>query len=280
MRYLKAGSIDKAAAAMREGARILAGGSDLLVRLGRVEPWPEAMVDIKSLPGLGELRQSDAGLELGATLRIADLHAAPELRGYHALREACRVFAARQIRERATLGGNLANASPAADSMPPLIVHGAICHTSVRDLPVEELCTGPGSTCLATDEIITGVSLPPAREGSLSFYHKLATRDAMAISIVGVALCLEMEKGVVLDARVALGSVAPTVIRARQAEAALIGSRLEPEAVAEAARLARDEACPIDDIRASARYRSVMIERILGYRLGRLKLRATEVLDS
>ena len=265
---------------MREGARILAGGSDLLVRLGRVEPWPAALVDIKSLPGLGELRQSEVGLELGATLRIADLHAAPELHCYPALREACRVFAARQIRERATLGGNLANASPAADSMPPLIVHGAICHTSVRNLPVEELCKGPGSTCLADDEFITGITLPPAREGSLSFYHKLATRDAMAISIVGVALCLEMEKGVVLDARVALGSVAPTVIRARQAEAVLIGSRLEPEAVAEASRLARNEASPIDDIRASAGYRSVMVERILGYRLGRLKLRATEAPDS
>lgn len=270
MRYIKAQNIDEVRSALRKGARILAGGSDLLVRLGRDEPWPEALVDIKSLPDLGGLRQSAAGFELGATLRIADLHAAPELQDYPALREACRVFAARQIRERATLGGNLANASPAADCVPPLIVHGAICHTSAGDLPVEQLSLGPGVTCLAKGELITGITLPPPKAGSLSFYHKLATRDAMAISIVGVAVCLEMEAGVVSKARVALGSVAPTVIRAHEAEAALLGSSLEPEVVAGAARLARSEASPIDDIRASAKYRSVMIERILGYRLSRL----------
>lgn len=270
MRYLKARSVEEASAALAGGARALAGGTDLLVRLGRMEDWPPALVDLKGIAALGGIREQAGGLRLGALVTLAELKAAPQLAAWPALAAACRAFAARQIRNRATLGGNLANASPAADTVPVLAAHGARCVTDRRALPVEELATGPGATSLAPGELITAVELPAPPAGARDFFFKLAPREAMAIAVVGVAGRLEMDGPVVRRARLVLGSVAPTVIRAREAEAALAGRPLTAETAREAAAAAAGAARPIDDLRARASYRRTMVARIVAYELSRL----------
>ncbi|MBN2170271.1 MAG: FAD binding domain-containing protein [Candidatus Krumholzibacteriota bacterium] len=293
MRYLRPRSIEEASAALACGARALAGGTDLLVRLGRMVDWPPALVDLKGIDALKGIRPlapgengapgddeiapaagggelPTGGLRLGALVTLAELKALPELAAWPALAAACRGFAARQIRNRATLGGNLANASPAADTVPVLAAYGARCLTDRRALPVEKLATGPGQTSLAPGEIITALELPAPAAGARSFFFKLAPREAMAIAVVSVAGCLEMEGPVVRRARLVLGSVAPTVIRAREAEAALAGRRLTPEVAREAAAVAAGAARPIDDLRARAGYRRTMVGRIVAYELSRL----------
>jgi len=259
-----------ALAAAGGAARPLAGGTDLLVRFGREAPWPAALVDLKALPELHVFIDTPAGIRVGAAVPLADLYAAPALGAWPALAEALRLFAARAIRERATLGGNLANASPAADTLPPLIAYGARCVTDRRTLAVEDLMLGPGRTALAPGELIVAVEIPRPAPGAASFFHKLAFRDAMAIAVVSVAASLEIAGGEVKRARIALGAVAPTVLRARAAEIALVGWPFTREAIAAAAAAAAAECAPIDDLRATAAYRRTMVERLLAYHLGRL----------
>lgn len=270
MRYARPGSLAEALAALRDGGTALSGGTDLLVRAGREEPWPEVLVDLKALPELRTASESVRGLRLGAGLPLADLLDAPALAAYPALRSALARFAGRQIRERATLGGNLANASPAADTLPPLICCDARCVTDRRVFPVGELMTGPGATILAPDEILLALELPKPAPEARSFFHKLAGREAMAIAWVNVAVCLVLKAGRVLEPRIALGAVAPTVIRALAAEDLLRGESLSPTRISAAAAAAAAACAPIDDIRASADYRRAMVERILAYELGRL----------
>ncbi len=272
MRYLRPTRLADAIAALGEtGGRALAGGTDLLVHTGREEPWPAGLVDLKALPELRELGRDGDVLRIGAGLPLSELIAAPELAPFPILLESMRVFAARQIRERATLGGNLANASPAADTLPPLICHDARCITDRRVIPVEELATGPGETRLEADELILAVELPLPRPASRGFFHKLAPREAMAISRVTVCAWLESRGGDVGEVRIALGAVAPTVIRARNAERELRDGALDPQRIAVAAAAAAAECRPIDDLRASADYRRSMVERLLDYELNRLR---------
>ncbi len=272
MRYLRPTRLADAIAALGDnGGRALAGGTDLLVRAGREQPWPDGLVDLKALPELQELHRDDAVLRIGAGLPLSDLIAAPELAPFPILLESMRVFAARQIRERATLGGNLANASPAADTLPPLICHDARCVTDRRVIPVAELATGPGQTCLEADELILAIELPLPRPDSRGFFHKLAPREAMAISRVTVCAWLELKQGEVGEVRIALGAVAPTVIRALRAEEKLRGGALDPQRIAGAAKAAAAECHPIDDLRAGADYRRSMVERLLDYELNRLR---------
>ena len=296
MRYLKPRSVDEASEALAGGARALAGSTDLMVRLGRMEDWPAALVDLKGIAALGGIRplapgeegapgdediapaasgarddgDGAGGLRLGALVTLAELKAAPALHAWPALAGACRVFAARQIRNRATLGGNLANASPAADTVPVLAAYGARCVTNRRALPVAELATGPKRTSLAPGELITALELPAPPAGARSFFFKLAPREAMSIAVVSVAGCLEMDGPVVRRARLVLGSVAPTIVRAREAEAVLAGRRLAPETARAAAAAAAEAARPIDDLRARASYRKTMVARIVAYELSRL----------
>jgi len=274
MRYGRPLTLDDALAELREGgARPLAGGTDLLVRLGREEGWPAGLVDLKALPELRELRVEGEHLRIGAGIPLADLMGAPELAPFPLLTEAMGAFAGRQIRERATLGGNLANASPAADTLPPLIAYGAVCVSDRREIPVEALATGPGETVLAEDELILALRLPPPAASVRGFFHKLASRDAMAIAVVSVAGALEFEGDRVREARLVLGAVAPTVMRAAAAEAELRGNTLTPERIRSAAAAAAAACRPIDDLRASAPYRREMVKRLLAYRLERLLAR-------
>ncbi|MDP6419449.1 MAG: xanthine dehydrogenase family protein subunit M [Candidatus Krumholzibacteria bacterium] len=264
MKYLCPRTLADAESALaREDALALAGGSDLLVHLGCDRDWPGTLVDLKNLKELQGVESEGGLLRLGAALTVSELADSREIHSFPALKEACRSFAGRQICNRATLGGNLVNASPAADLVPPLITHEAQLVTTRRRMPVEELAVGPGETCLEAGEILLSVELPWPPDESRDFFFKLAPRDAMSISVVSVAGLLLFRDKEVLAARLALGSVAATVIRAKEAERALEGKCLSPDGIRKAASLAAAASSPIDDLRGSASYRREMVERIL-----------------
>jgi len=272
MKYFRPASLEEACRILAEpGAQGLAGGTDLMVGLGRSFPWPETIVDLKTLPDLYGIERRGGVLRIGACATLAQMAAHAEIAKLPSIGEACRSFAARQIRNRATLGGNLVNASPAADLVPPLMTLEAVCVTDRRRIPLESFSTGPGSTILEPGEILLAVELPIPPEGSHAFFVKLAPRDLMAIAIVNLAGLLVLRDGKVALARIALGSVAPTVIRAKRSEAVLENHPLDERRIAEIALMAAEEAMPIDDIRASAKYRRLMVERILAWELSKLE---------
>ena len=170
-----------------------------------------------------------------------------------------------QIRNRATIGGNIANGSPAGDTIPPLYVLEAILELSSakgkRTVPIEKFFTGPGKTVLKPTELITAIKIP--NRSNHGFFMRLATRKALAISKVSVAVNIIMNKSKVESAKIALGAVAPTVIRATLTEEYLRGKEINQAIIDEAARIVQDEARPIDDIRSLAIYRKEMVGVLL-----------------
>jgi len=272
MEYVRPATLDEAIEALASpGARGLAGGTDMLVRLGRGEPWPAGLVDLKGLPELRGISPRDGLLRLGAATTITELLESPQLDAFPALHRACRLFAARSVRNRATIGGNLVNASPAADCVPALMIHETVCVTDRRRIPVSDFFRGPGETLLERGEILVALELPLPPEGGKEFFVKLAPRDTMAIAVASLAGFVLQRKGQVVQARFALGAVAPTPIRAHAAEMALGGGPLTIASARDAARLAAEAADPIDDLRATASYRRRMVRRLMEWELGKLK---------
>ena len=263
-----------------EKARALAGGTDLFLRMERGGWAPEVIVDLKGIPDLAEIRYDPAqGLALGALALHGDVAAHPTVREkYPALALGAGWVGGPQMRNRGTVGGNLCNASPAADTASPLIVYGArVCLASARgerNLPLEEFFTGPGKTALAPGELLVAVVVPPPAPGSGGDYQR-RTRTAMDIAVVGAAAAVTVNGGsTCTEARICLASVAPTPLRAAGAEAVLRGKELTAERIAEAARAAAAEARPIDDVRASATYRRAMVEVLTRRALNRALARA------
>lgn len=242
---------------MSGSGRLIAGGTDLIVqmRAGRREGRLIDITNVEDAPPVVTVR-SDT-VELSAMAPIAKI--VDELDGrLPGIAAAARVFASLQIRNRATIGGNLANASPAGDMIPPLVAADAEVvvdsPAGARTLSVGDLATGPGSTTLTSDEWLSlvRVPLPPGEEG----FVKLGGRSAMAISIVSLAWRWQRtDDGRLTGVRLALGAVAPTVIRAREAEKVLEGQLLTGDVIGAAVDAVRVEASPIDDVRASAAYR-------------------------
>ena len=253
-------------------ARLLAGGTDLLVdmKLGRARP--AALVNLKRIGGLDRIEPSAGGTRIGALVRVSAIASSPAIRErYPALWQASSHLASQPVRNLATIGGNLGRGSPAGDMTPPLIVHGAVVEVAgsagTRSVPIEDLHVGPGVTCLAADEIITAVVLPDPDPGAGSAYRKQGKRGGgWDIALAGVAAGIVLGAGgVVVDARVALASVAPTTLRARDAEHALRGAVPTDERLAAAAAAAAADSRPISDIRASAAYRRSLV-RVLALR--------------
>jgi CO/xanthine dehydrogenase FAD-binding subunit len=244
---------------------LIAGGTDLLVqiRAGRQEA---RLIDLSNLADPPPVAsQRDGSIELSAVAPISRVIGALEGR-LPGLAASARLFGSIQIRNRATLGGNLQNASPAADMVPPLVAAGAIAHLegpeTARDVPVAELATGPGRTVRREGEWIATVTvpLPPGEEG----FRKLGGREAMAISIVNLAWRWSRgHDGTLSGVRLAVGAAAPTVVRAEQAEQELEGRRPTPEVVAAAAAALRSAISPIDDVRGTAWYRREVAGRLL-----------------
>ena len=240
----------------------LAGGTDLLLKMKAGRLAPKAIVNIKRIPELRGL-SFNSHLTLGALTTLEEIRRSPIIRQhYPALADAAATMASVQIRNLASVGGNLCNAAPSADLAPILIALDAVAHLSgpagERRVPLDAFFTGPGTTVLGAGEMLISIEVPPL--GGPALYLKHAPRACMDIAVVGVGLALRVREGRCEAARVVLGAVAPTPLRARRAEAELAGGPIRPERIEAAARVAAKEAKPIDDVRGSAWYRRRMVE--------------------
>jgi carbon-monoxide dehydrogenase medium subunit len=252
-------------------ARLLAGGTDLFIRLERRVVEPVVVVDLKKVRALQGIKASAKGLTIGAATLMDVIVSSPLVqRRYEIIADAAVTVGSIQTRNRATLGGNLCNASPAADTAPALIVLAARARIAgsrrEREVPLEDFFLAPGKTCLQSNELLKEIFIPsPAGKFGASFQR--CTRTAMDIALVncGVFLSLSPKRETIGDIRIALGAVAPTPVRARSAEDALRGKIPDKDTVEEAAALAAASASPIDDVRSSASYRRAMV-RVLTHR--------------
>ncbi len=276
--------IDKALeliAALGPTARIIAGGTDLMLEIESNTRRPDALVDITRIGGLDEITQdADQTIHLGPLVTHSQVIASDlVVREAFPLAQACRSIGAPEIRNRGTVAGNLVTASPANDTIPALVALGATVTCSSlrgqRHVPLGDFFRDVRRTALADDEILTDTSFPAMRSGVRGVFLKFGLRRALAVSVASVAAVLAFDGDRIERAAIALGSVAPTVIRATAAEEALIGRRLVQEVVLQAAQLAANAAKPIDDIRASAAYRRELT-RVLTARALRQLASATE----
>jgi len=243
-------------------ARTVAGGTDLLLKMKAGRLSPKAIVNIKRIPELRGLA-FNSHLTLGALTTLEEIKQSSIIRErYPALSDAAATMASVQIRNLATVGGNLCNAAPSADLAPILIALNAAARLAgikgERRIPLEDFFTGPGTTVLAPGELLVSLEVPPP--AGLSLYLKHSPREHMDIAVVGVGLALQFQDGRCDSARVVLGAVAPVPLRARRAEAELTGSPLTPERIDRAAKVAAEESRPIDDVRGSAWYRRRMVD--------------------
>ena len=243
------------------GARVLAGGTDLIVEMRLSRNIPELIVDIKNIAQTREISISDEGLVLGAAVPCAELTDHPTLRKtYPGLVEAAELIGSSQIQSRASLGGNLCHASPAADTVPALFALNAVCRIAgpggERRVAVEEFCTSPGVNVLADGEFLVAFEIAAPGTGSADAYLRFIPRNEMDIAVVGSGVSVTVDgSGTCTAARVALGAVAPTVILVPEAAAALVGSSIEDADLERAAAAASAASRPISDRRGTAEFR-------------------------
>lgn len=248
-----------------QGAFLLAGGTDLFVEIRERLRSVAHLVNIKRVQGLDRVEWCDRdGLRFGALATAGQLEASADVATrYPNLHAAMRALASIQVRNRATVIGNICRASPSADSIPPLVADGAsietFCPDGGRSIPLAEFFTGPGRSVLEPGEIAVAITVPPPAPGSRRAYLKHGRRKAMELATVGVAVSLDTADGICTGARIALGAVGPVVLRAPEAEAILTGSRLDGATIEAAARQAMQECTPISNVRSSADYRREMV---------------------
>lgn len=299
--YIKARSVQEAIKLLKEygpRAMLIAGGTDVIVGIKQGKFSPEVLISLRGIQGLDYIRPEDGRLRIGALTTHREIERSSLIRErFGALADAVSNLGSVQIRNVATIGGNICNAAPSADTAPPLLVHDAEVEirgaSGERKVPVEGFFLGPGKTVLGPEEVLLGFSLPWPPENSASAYWKHSRRQAMDLPILGVALYLEVElkeaeplKGslaqgasmdeqlkaldesyvVCRDIRLALGVAAPTPMRAKKAEGVLKGERLTAQGLLELGHVASEEAQPRDTIRGAAWYRREMI-RVLPKRL-------------
>jgi CO/xanthine dehydrogenase FAD-binding subunit len=264
--YVVTTTIEEAIAVLNnegEHARILSGGTDLLVQMREGRRKVSTVVDIKSIPQLNELTfDPQHGLRIGAAVPCYRIYRQPEIASaYPGLMDAASLIGGVQIQGRATLGGNLCNASPAADSIPALIVHRAVCLIAgpqgVREVPVEQFCTGPGRNVLARGELLIALHIPTPVPNFGAAYLRFIPRNEMDIAVagVGVSVVLDATRSTFTAAYIALGAVAPRPLYVPAAGQALLGHKVSEEAINTAANIAQSAAQPITDMRGSAAQR-------------------------
>jgi carbon-monoxide dehydrogenase medium subunit len=268
--YLAPEGLDEALAILRErgdGGRLLAGGTDLVVQMKEAGLRPSYVVSLRRLRDLrGIAFDEQQGLRIGAMTTMADIAEHPIIRHrYPVLVDGASIVGSVQTRNMASLGGNVCNAAPSADTAPPLLVLGA--HADIagaggrRQVPLEGFFTSPGQTVLGRDEVLVGFSVPTPAPRTGGCYERHTPRAEMDIAVVGVAalVTLEPDRDVIREARIALGAVAPTPLRAPDAEASLAGQPPSDEAFERAAELAMLAARPISDVRGSAAFRRHLV---------------------
>jgi xanthine dehydrogenase iron-sulfur cluster and FAD-binding subunit A len=251
-----------------EGARIVAGGTDVIVELSRGIRPTQTLIDVTAIPGLRHIGLTDGIISLGALTTHNDVVASPLCRQRALpLAQACWEVGAPQIRTRGTVAGNLITASPANDTITPLVALDAeiVLHSASgeRVLRLDDFYLGVRRTALASDELVREIRFPAMQDNQRGRFVKLGLRRAQAISVIDAAVVLSFTGTTVDEARIALGSLAPTIVRARTAEDFLTGKTLAPEVCSEAAALACTTVTPIDDIRGTATYRLQTLHNLL-----------------
>jgi CO/xanthine dehydrogenase FAD-binding subunit len=267
-----------------EKARPLCGGTDLLIQLRAGVRRPEYVVDIKNIR---EMRRIDfsmqQGLRLGAAVSCIEVHENADMRKYYpGLTEAAHLIGSLQIQSRASVGGNLCNGSPAADTTPALIALAAKCRVvgpgGERMVPVEDFCTAPGRTVLQPSELLVEFQVPVPARNSSDAYLRFIPRNEMDIAVVGVgaSVTLDLNGERINDARIGLAAVGPTPIFAREASQALMGKSIDDQSIERAAQLAINASSPIDDMRGTAEFRrhviGVLTRRTLAQAIERARM--------
>jgi xanthine dehydrogenase FAD-binding subunit len=264
----------KLLAANNGAARPLAGGTDLIdqIRIGRHSP--NLVVDLKKIPELNVLELTSSGLRLGAAVPCYRIYGDEQVsRAYAALADSARIIGGIQIQSRASIGGNLCNSGPAADSIPALIALGAVAVIAgpkgQREVPVEDFCTGPGKNVLQAGEFLVELKFPARLPRSGSHYRRFIPRNEMDIAVVGVGAAVTLDESgeKIASARIALGAVAPTPLFAKQASELLAGQPAKEQSFEKAAAAAQAIAKPIDDMRGTKEFRNhvtgVLVRRVL-----------------
>jgi CO/xanthine dehydrogenase FAD-binding subunit len=264
--YQRPETVADAIAALRAAdARVLAGGTDLVPQLREGRRRAARIVDLKHIPELTAIALlPDGGVSIGAAATATSVARHAALASYPAIAESAQLIGGIQVQNRASLGGNICNAAPSADGVPALICHGAnaliASADGTRTMPVEAMFAGPGRTTLATGELLLAIRLPPPAPRAAAAYLRFTPRREMDIAIAGAAAFLRLgTDGVIVEARVALASVAPTPIRAPAAERMLVGERPGEALFERAGQCAAQDARPISDTRASAAYRATLV---------------------
>lgn len=259
-----------------KSARVLAGGTDLLVKMKTIDLKTDYLVNIKNIPELNFIDTSD-GLRIGAAVPLSHIERIGKVKeGYPALYEGIKSMAAIAVRNMGTIAGNICNASPAADTVPSLIAYGAeiklVSKRGERTILVEDFIIGVGKTVIEDDEIITQVNIPEMNKNSGSAFSKKG-RVKADIAKINLAVYLERERSICKDCKIVLGSVAVKAIRAKEAEGLLKGQTVSTSLMDKTAKKASEEIKPIDDIRSSVEYRTeiarVMVEDTVRIAWGR-----------
>jgi carbon-monoxide dehydrogenase medium subunit len=271
-------------------AEVVAGGTDLFVKMKQRREVPSVLINIKRISGLDQIRDDiDGGLHIGPlttvqAIKDSDLVA----RDFPVLGEAAGVLGTAQVRNLGTIGGNLGNASPSAEFAPPLLILNAsvrcVGRRGERVVPIDGFFVGPGKSVLETDEVITDIYVPKPPSGAQCAYLKHSLRR-MDVAMVAAAVFVMLDGDRCRDVRIALGAVAPTVFRASKAEQTLIGQRLagdssESELLEEVAQMAAGESRPIDDIRGYASYRRKVVAMLVRHGLEHVIARARTVMET
>jgi carbon-monoxide dehydrogenase medium subunit len=251
----------------RQGSRVqlLAGGTDLLVQMRGLDKEPRTLVDVKKIADVNRLEIGATETFIGAAIPSAVLNEHEDLKAlFPGLLEAADLIGSTQIQGRASVGGNLCNASPAGDSIPAMIACAAVCviagANGTRELPVEQFLTGVGSNALAADELLVGLKLPNPGASASSAYLRFIPRTEMDIAVAGCGVAMAFDSaGVCTSARVAIGAVAPTALLVPAAAEALIGTSVDAAALAAAGAACTQAASPISDKRGTADYRRKVV---------------------
>ena len=272
--FITASTLDAALGALHqhgEAAQILAGGTDVMVQLARRQINPGILVHIEGIAALREITVKDGAVEIGALVSHRTLAEDPVIReNYPGVAYSASTVGGWQTQSIGTIAGNVCNASPAADLIAPLLVHGAVvtCASKARGehaMPLDEFILGRRKVNREPDELVVGIRLEARPENSADTYVKVGRRSAMEVAIAGLAMRVTFEQDLetVSDMRIALCAVGPTPSRTRQVEQLFMGKPLSPDLASEAGAALADFASPIDDVRSSAQYRRSVLPRIL-----------------